>query len=252
MSMGMIVCTYTDRLCCVLEVVDREGKLSYSQKLILRSNMARAVANTYGYEAYDRTDIDMIMSEHDFQRTGLVREDEIRKLGEMIGVSLILVTEAVQADYSTLFVTAKILNVETARVEISDNLSMRSDVESIERGCKQLATKLFGVTSNISQTERYKVNQVSRKEYEYMGKYMNRKQYGYFLRNNCAEAYRQYRKGKAMCAGGWTLFSFGLAGTGMGIMLCCMGDDAVGAGGALIAVGGLMTGGGITLFTIDL
>ena len=52
-----------------------------------------------------------------------------------------------------------------------------------------------------------------------------------------------------MCAGGWTLFSFGLAGTGMGMMLCIIGD-AVGAGGALIAVGGLMTGGGITLFTI--
>lgn len=249
--MGMIICTYTDRLCCVLEVVDREGKLSYIQKLILRSNMARAVANTYGYEAYDRTDIDMIMSEHDFQQTGLVREDEIRRLGEMTGVSLILVTEAVKADYNNLFVTAKILNVESAKVEISDNLSMGSGMENIERECKQLATKLFGVTSNISQTERYKVNQVSRKEYEYMAKYMNRKQYGYFLRNNCAEAYRQYRKGKAMCAGGWTLFSFGLAGTGMGIMLCCMGD-AVGAGGALIAVGGLMTGGGITLFTIDL
>ena len=73
----------------ILEVVDREGRLSYSQKLILRSSMARAVSNTDGYEAYDRSDVDMIMSEQDFQRTGLVKDEEIQKLGEMTGVSLI-------------------------------------------------------------------------------------------------------------------------------------------------------------------
>ena len=79
----------------ILETVDREGRLTYSQKLLLRSNMARAVSNTIGYEAYDRSDVDMIMSEHDFQRTGMVSDVEIRKLGEMTGVSLILVTEGV-------------------------------------------------------------------------------------------------------------------------------------------------------------
>ena len=95
MMLAMLTFAQETKKVAILEVVDREGQLSYSQKLVLRSNMARAVSNTTGYEAYDRSDVDMIMSEHEFQRTGLVSDAEIRKLGEMTGVSLILVTEAV-------------------------------------------------------------------------------------------------------------------------------------------------------------
>ena len=82
----------------ILEVVDKEGKLTYGQKLALRTYMANAVSNTNGYEAYNRSDVDLIMSEHEFQRTGLVSESEIRKLGEMTGVLYILVTEAAPID----------------------------------------------------------------------------------------------------------------------------------------------------------
>ena len=41
----------------ILEVVDREGKLSYSQKLMLRSNLARAVTNTKGFERFTNQEI---------------------------------------------------------------------------------------------------------------------------------------------------------------------------------------------------
>ena len=66
----------------ILEVVDKEGKLSYSQKLMRRSNLARAITNTSGYEAYDRSDIDEIFKEHSCQRTGNVSAKQIKKLGE--------------------------------------------------------------------------------------------------------------------------------------------------------------------------
>ena len=57
----------------ILETVDKEGTITYANKLILRSNLSKAITNTPGYEAYDRTDIDAIMGEQDFQRTGMVR-----------------------------------------------------------------------------------------------------------------------------------------------------------------------------------
>ena len=138
----------------ILEVVDREGRMSYSNKMMLRSNMARAVANTAGYETYDRSDIDAIMSEQDFQRTGLVSEAEIRKLGEMTGVSLILVTEGVLTGNNSVFVSAKILNVETAKVEIMDNTTMNLDATSMQQGCAVLAKHLFGATNYSSAVEK--------------------------------------------------------------------------------------------------
>ena len=40
----------------ILEVVDKEGTISYGVKLMLRSNLSAAVTNTSGYEGYDRVE----------------------------------------------------------------------------------------------------------------------------------------------------------------------------------------------------
>lgn len=138
----------------ILEVVDKEGMLSYSQKVLLRSTMARAIANREGYEAYDRTDVDAIMSEHEFQRSGLVSESEIRTLGEMTGVSLILVTEGVLVGNDKLFVCAKIINIETEKVEMMDNITVGLNSEEIRTGCETLVKRMIGVSaSSIAREE---------------------------------------------------------------------------------------------------
>ena len=38
----------------ILELVDREGGISYANKLMIKSNLVKAVASIPGYEAYDR------------------------------------------------------------------------------------------------------------------------------------------------------------------------------------------------------
>ena len=137
----------------ILEVVDKEGMLSYSQKVLLRSTMARAIANREGYEAYDRTDVDAIMSEHEFQRSGLVSESEIRTLGEMTGVSLILVTEGVLVGNDKLFVSAKIINIETEKVEMMDNITVGLNSEEIRTGCETLVKRMIGVSASTMARE---------------------------------------------------------------------------------------------------
>ncbi|MCM1177683.1 MAG: hypothetical protein NC308_07370 [Clostridium sp.] len=143
----------------ILETVDKKGDLDYAVKLMLRSNLAKAITNTAGYEAYDRTDVDAIMGEQDFQRTGMVSDDQIKRLGEMTGADYILVAEAVVAGESNMFITAKILNVESARTEKTDNALMGLSPVDIQRGCEELAGNLFGVkitssvkTSNSTKT----------------------------------------------------------------------------------------------------
>lgn len=127
----------------ILDVVDREGKLTYSQKLLLRSNMAYAVTHTDGYEAYDRSDVDMIMSEHEFQRTGMVSTDQIKQI-EMAGAKLILVVEGVLTADEKMLVAVKLLDVETAKVVKTDNSIMGLASDEMKLGCEQLAKKVFG------------------------------------------------------------------------------------------------------------
>ena len=134
----------------ILEVVDKEGKLSYDQKLMMRANLARAVTNTKGFEAYDRSDIDEIFKEHSFQRTGNVSAKQIKKLGEMTGAAYILVVEGVLTRDEKIFATAKILNVETTLVDRTDNVTMGIATSAIQRGCRSLASKMFGSMAGAS------------------------------------------------------------------------------------------------------
>lgn len=136
----------------ILEVVDREKKLEYGQKLILRSNLTRAVTNTEGYEAFERADIDAIMAEHDFQRTGNVSDKDIKKIGEMTGAAFVLVAEGALLN-NGIYLTAKIVNVETTKVEITDNVMLKdTKPATIQSGCRTLATQMFGALAGTSTT----------------------------------------------------------------------------------------------------
>lgn len=195
----------------VLEVVDRQGDLSYNQKFVLRSSLAKAITNTPGFEAYDRSDVDIIMSEQNFQRTGMVSSEEIRRLGEMTGVSLILVTEGIfTSDKRTIYVSAKILNVETGKVEKMDNTTMGTDIAGIEKGCTTLANRLFVAEMPKKEIAQNKtIKQLPRGRYSLNGEVMNSKEFRDFIENNCEQAYKQYRKGQQMVGWGAGLFVVG-------------------------------------------
>lgn len=143
MLSAMVTFAQEARRVAILETVDKQGNISYANKLILRANLAKAITNTPGYEAYDRTDMDAIMGEQDFQRTGMVSNDQIKRLGEMTGATYVLVAEAVYVDANTMFITAKLLDVETARTEVTDNQMMGATAAEIQRGCQLLADKLI-------------------------------------------------------------------------------------------------------------
>lgn len=217
----------------ILEPVDRENKVNYGTKLILRSNLAKAVTNTAGYEAYDRTDMDAIMGEQNFQRTGMVSEDQIKRLGEMTGAKFILVAEAAIIDAQNMFITAKVLDVETARTVMTDNLMMGMDAKKIQDGCATLAGNLFSPvkSTKTSETMGSPIKTQSKndvavapkaltkegKYYYYNGTEMDRKAYERFLKDNCSKAAHKYQTGRQVVAAGWAIGVVGMLATAIGI-----------------------------------
>lgn len=128
----------------ILETVDKENVIPYGVKLMVRSKLAYAITNTPGYEGYDRVDISSIMGEQEFQRTGLVSDAQIKKLGEMTGADYILVAEVAKLDNNHIIIVSKILNVETAKLEKTSNAQTATDVNAMEDACLELAIRLFG------------------------------------------------------------------------------------------------------------
>lgn len=259
----------------ILETVDREGKVTYAVKLILRSSLAKAITDTEGYEAYDRTDMDAILGEQNFQRTGMVSNEQIKRLGEMTGAKYVLVAEAVVVDANNMYVTAKLLDVETARTEMTDNQMMGVSSKEIQRGCQLLAANLIksGHTVATETTAKSKgkvakekkkekasdsekkslsdlgyITKVSEKEYR-IGRYkMTKKGYEKFIYENCPEAWRKYNGGKKAIAAGWSLFGIGAASliTG-GILFDSMSEWETSM--SLIGIGAGLSGIGLITFS---
>ena len=140
---------YADELVkvAILDIVDRTAEVPYGQKLLLRGCLTTGVSRATGYEGYDRVDMSGIFGEQDFQRTGLVSDDQIHKLGEMTGASFVLIAEVAPYDVGNLVVTAKILNVETAKItNSSESICPLSPPETMREKCVEMVISLLGIT----------------------------------------------------------------------------------------------------------
>lgn len=125
-----------------METKNIEGVSAFQCNMV-RGGMEVAVANAPGYEGYDRAAFDVIMKEQNFQRSGAVKDTDIRRLGEMAGVQYVLVTEA-SSDGSGFFILAKLLDVETGQYGNAVNTFCEASGQKIYEASNELGAQLFG------------------------------------------------------------------------------------------------------------
>lgn len=119
-------------------------------------SLTYAISNTPGYEGYDRVDMASIMGEQNFQRTGMVSDAQIKKLGEMTGAQYVLIAEAAIYDPQNIIITAKVLDVETGGVANSAPPAFANkDPEKMQEACVTLARKLLGGRSSSTTSSSY-------------------------------------------------------------------------------------------------
>ena len=137
----------------ILETVDKDGTVPYGIKLQLRQSITFAISRTPGYDAYNRVDMSSINGEQTFQRTGMVSDADIKKLGVMTGAAYVLIAEAAPYDDAHIIITANLVNVESAQVE-SATYPIVSDKnpEAMAESCKKIAQILLNVSGAPSPT----------------------------------------------------------------------------------------------------
>ena len=197
----------------ILETVDKENQIDYAYELLLRSNLSNAITSISGYEAYDRTDIDAIMSEQSFQRTGLVSNDQIKRLGEMTGANYILVAEIAKSGQQ-IIILSKLLDVETARTIMADHEI--TTLNNIQEACERLAKRMFHeevkeepkVETNFELVRHTAQEQklLGIEKYSYGTTQMDEKAFCLFMQKNNREAYLKYMQSKQLIYTGWGIF----------------------------------------------
>ena len=175
--------------------------------------MSNAITSISGYEAYDRTDIDAIMSEQSFQRTGLVSNDQIKRLGEMTGANYILVAEIAKSGQQ-IIILSKLLDVETARTIMADHEI--TTLNNIQEACERLAKRMFHeevkeepkVETNFELVRHTAQEQklLGIEKYSYGTTQMDEKAFCLFMQKNNREAYLKYMQSKQLIYAGWGIF----------------------------------------------
>lgn len=129
----------------ILETVDKMGNVPYGVLLQVRSSLTYAISSNAGYEGYDRVDMAAITGEQNFQRTGMVSDEQIKRLGEMTGAAYVLIAEAAIYDDQNIIIAAKILDVETGGVMSSTPPAVApKDPTKMAEACIKCSQTLVG------------------------------------------------------------------------------------------------------------
>ena len=141
-----------------METVDKAGDVNYGVKTLLRQSITFAITRTAGYEGYNRVDMAQIMGEHNFQRTGYVSDEQIKKLGQMTGAAFVLIAEAANYDPTHIVILANLVNVESGRiVNSSIPIVAPTDPNGMSKSCADLAKMLLnlGGAPSVQNTHSY-------------------------------------------------------------------------------------------------
>lgn len=129
----------------ILETVDKMGNVPYGVLLQVRSSLTYAISSHAGYEGYDRVDMTAITGEQSFQRTGMVSDEQIKRVGEMTGAAYVLIAEAALYDDQNIIIAAKILDVETGGVMSSTPPAVApKDPTKMAEACIRCSQTLVG------------------------------------------------------------------------------------------------------------
>lgn len=130
--------------------------LAPMEKAMIRGEMRKALIQMDGYDAFTRSDIDQMMKEQDFQRSGNVSDADIHRLGEMSGADYVCVTNITKSS-TEFYLEAYLIDVETGQMS-----SPASQYGELVNGkfsnllpvCQWLASELTGKQPNtLSQPQ---------------------------------------------------------------------------------------------------
>ena len=123
------------------------------EKAMVRGELRKAIVNHTGFEAFTRADIDQLMKEQDFQRTGNVSEEDIHRMGEMSGADYLCISTLNKSE-DEFYLEAYLINVETGA--ISNPASQYGELVNGKLAnmlpvCQALAQELLGTNTPIAQ-----------------------------------------------------------------------------------------------------
>lgn len=95
-----------------------EGNITKEQKSMVNSAVMSRLSGNKDYKVFERNDafLKALEREHDYELSGEVSEEQIRKIGERLGVDYVIAVCAVHTSDDQCQMSARLINLETGEV----------------------------------------------------------------------------------------------------------------------------------------
>ena len=127
----------------ILPIVDPESKFELADKDIMRGYLTDAFTHVGNYIPLNRADVDELMKEQAFQRSGYVSDAQIKKIGEMSGADFIFVLKMSRSSQGYYSLFGQVISVEEGIIITSGTSSCEASFPALEEASEKIISKLF-------------------------------------------------------------------------------------------------------------
>ncbi len=131
---------------------------------MIRGELRKALGWQSNFQVLTRTDVDAMLKEHGFQRSGLVDDEQRKRVGIMTGAQYICVS-TVTKDGTQLYIESYLVNIETGQMTNPATQFanvMDGDYSTLQSPCNALAKEMLGdLKSSPSQQPISKSSKIS-------------------------------------------------------------------------------------------
>ena len=121
------------------------------ERNMVRGELRNSFTWQSSFQVLTRTDVDLLVEEHGFQKSGMVADDQRKQIGVMTGAQYICVSTLTK--YQTqLYIEAYLINIETGEQTnaASQYINLvNNDFSALPDACNKLAEAMLGEISGV-------------------------------------------------------------------------------------------------------
>ena len=130
--------------------IETKGEVSEETREIAESALYQNLIDTHRYKIIERGRLESILEEQSFQMTGAADETEAVEIGKILGVEKLIASRLYWKDENQPAISFSIINVATAEVELSRELSFANyRVDSLARFCASHIVREYPLLGDV-------------------------------------------------------------------------------------------------------
>ncbi len=120
-----------------------EDDMDPGVSIAIADKISEALVNSGKYTVLDRASAHLVLKEKEFQLSGLVKTEEIRRAGEYLGADFVVAARAAQIE-TTYFVSARMIDVKTGAIKAQASVEREGRIAILLGIANAVGIKLAG------------------------------------------------------------------------------------------------------------